>query len=245
MKAPVPLTAKEKSVLEFIEEFVSQNGIAPSYNEIREHFGLASYNSVQNYLKQLTQKGYLRLAGENQKRAIQLLHSADATVVNLQARKIASKQGPPNDPLPESRIAETLPRWQNETLALPLLGAVAAGRPIESFAHDEYVDVPRAMVRNPDKTFVLKIKGQSMIEDGIFDGDLILVQKQSNANNGEIVVAIVENEATVKRFYTHRNQRFTEKEVELRPANSSMSPMWYRSRDVEVRGVVVGLMRKY
>jgi repressor LexA len=229
-KTPLPpLTLKEKSVLEFIEHHLMSSGISPSYQEIKDHFGLASFNSVQNYLKQLTNKGYI-VNPLNQKRAIQVLHSASAVQEQLQSKQVSTKTGSSRTQLLQAR---------EEILSLPLLGKVAAGQPIEALSHDEFVDVPPSMVRNPSKSFALKVQGESMIEDGIFDGDIILIQKQNSASNGDIIVATVENEATVKRIYQKSQQ------VELRPANSTMKSMWYRPDEVEIRGIVVGLIRKF
>lgn len=230
-----PLTEKEKLVLEFIESSLAESGISPSYQEIRDHFGFASFNSVQNYLKQLSQKGYIEIPS-HQKRAIHILHSSQ-TVQKLVLMK--QKSETPRD--------ETLlPR--EEVLALPLLGKVAAGRPLEAFEFDEHVDVPPSLVRNPDKTFALKVSGNSMIEDGIHDGDIILVQKQATASNGEIVVASIENESTVKRYFLKNNpdpETGSEKMIELRPANSSMTSMWYSPQQVDIQGVLVGLIRRF
>lgn len=233
---PLPLTAKEKSVLEFLEERMAASGVAPSYQEIRDHFGFASFNSVQNYLKQLTLKGYIFTAS-NQKRAIQILRSS--STVQESVLKIKSSQETPRELLLQT------PR--EEVLSLPLLGRVAAGCPIEELEHDEFIDVPPSLVRNSGKTFALKVKGNSMIEDGILDGDVILVQKQNNASNGEIVVASVSaseeeqasGEATVKRIYVKNSK------VELRPANSTMTSMWFDPQQVRIQGVVVGLLRRF
>lgn len=202
--SPLPLTAKEKQVLEFIEQFVHLQGIAPSYLEIKDNFGFASFNSVQRYLKQLQAKGYLHIPGDNQKRAIQLLHTSTSYQSLL---KEASAKPTTQNPYPTQQKKEA-PRLESsppqvESLSLPLLGRVAAGTPIEAFTHDEFIDVPPSMVRYPSKTFGLVVQGQSMIEDGIFDGDFILIQRQTYANNGETVVALVNNQATVKRFYLH------------------------------------------
>ncbi|WP_374080491.1 transcriptional repressor LexA [Bdellovibrio bacteriovorus] len=213
------------------------SGVSPSYQEIKDHFGLASFNSVQNYLKQLTNKGYI----ENplgQKRAIQVLHSASTVQEQLQSKSVSTKTGSPRSQLLQAR---------DEILSLPLLGKVAAGQPIEALKHDEFVDVPPSMVRNPSKSFALKVQGDSMIEDGIFDEDIILVQKQESASNGDIIVATVENEATVKRFYVRArpDSGSSEKLVELRPSNSTMKSMWYAPEEVSIRGIVVGLIRKF
>lgn len=231
-KTPQPLTAKEKMVLEYIETQLSQTGVVPSYQEIKDHFGFASFNSIQNYLKQLTNKGYISVAS-NQKRAIQILHSSQAmqqNFINIKSKNTSSQEAPRDQLLQASH---------GEVLSIPLLGSVAAGAPIEAFEFNEFVDVPPSLVRNSAKTFALKVKGLSMIEDGILDGDVILVQKQTNAGNGEIIVATVENESTVKRIYNKQDK------VELRPANSSMNSMWYSADDVQIQGVVVGLLRKF
>lgn len=235
---PLPsLTPKEKLVLEFIENHILSSGVSPSYQEIKDHFGLASFNSVQNYLKQLTNKGYI----ENplgQKRAIQILHSASAVQKQLQSKSVSTKTGSHRSQLLQAR---------DEVLSIPLLGKVAAGQPIEAFKYDEFLEVPPSMVRNPSKSFALKVQGDSMIEDGIFDGDLILVQKQNFANNGDIIVATVENEATVKRIYLRKNplSNRSENMIELRPSNSSMKSMWYQPEQVEIRGILIGLIRKF
>lgn len=245
----IPLTVKEKAVLEFIETSLLNSGVSPSFQEIKDHFGLASFNSVQNYLKQLTAKGYVAIP-QNQKRAIQVLRSAHAVQEQMQSQ-IVSTTGSPRASLLQAR---------DEILSLPLLGKVAAGQPIEALTHDEFVDVPPSMVRNASKSFALRVQGQSMIEDGIFDGDLILVQKQSSASNGDIVVATVDQEATVKRLYLHSTRDLkvkkiaadlpeelegSEKVLELRPSNSTMASMWYAPQQVEIRGIVVGLIRKF
>lgn len=236
-KTPLPpLTPKEKSVLEFIEEHILGSGVSPSYQEIKEHFGLASFNSVQNYLKQLTNKGYIQNP-LNQKRAIQVLHSASAVQEQL-SKSVSTKTGSPRQKLLQAR---------DEILSLPLLGKVAAGLPIEALKHDEFIDVPPSLIKSPENSFALKVQGESMIEDGIHDEDVILVQRQTHASNGDIIVATVDNEATVKRFYLRPkpDSGSIEKWVELRPSNSTMKSMWYRPEEVEIRGVLVGLIRKF
>jgi repressor LexA len=247
MKQPLPLTDKEKAVLELIEARISQSGVSPSYQEIKDHFGFASFNSVQNYLKQLTNKGYIQIAN-NQKRAIQILNSSQSVQKTVQ--KIVQSQNPPSRSEPSRSLLLQTPSGREEVLTLPLLGKVAAGAPIEAFEHDEFVQVPMNLVRNPMKSYALKVSGSSMIDDGIFDGDIILVQKQSSASNGEIVVASIDNESTVKRFFL-RNEpgRQTDKEsgkiVELRPANPALKSMWYPPDVVDIQGVVVALIRKF
>jgi repressor LexA len=260
-KKPQPLTLKELNVLEFIEAFLQVHGVAPSYQEIRDNFGFASFNSVQRYLKQLQDKNYIHIPGGNQKRALQVLNPSTSILSSLADRThdlpaISQTQHPFL-----SQLKKEAPRGESppplESLSLPLLGRVAAGAPIEAFEHNEYVEVPSSLIRNPSKTFGLMVQGQSMIEDGIFDGDLVFVQKQSYANNGDTVVAMINNQATVKRFYLHSQRRSGEdvhsnpqsdahsKQVELRPANVTMKPMWYPQNMVDIQGIVVALLRRF
>lgn len=229
-----PLTEKEKAVLEMIEISLAERGLSPSFQEIKDHFGFASFNSVQNYLKQLSNKGYIQIPS-HQKRAIQVLSPSHAVQSAMKAQRA---QAPAS--LSSNRSSGP------EAIELPLLGKVAAGLPLESFDHDEYVDVPASLVRNPGKTFALRVSGSSMIEDGIHDGDILLVQKQTTATNGEIVVASVENESTVKRFFIRDdNDSASGKVVELKPANATMKSMWYPPQVVKIQGIVVGLVRKF
>ncbi|MES2963135.1 MAG: transcriptional repressor LexA [Bdellovibrionota bacterium] len=261
-EGPRPLSLKEKNVLEFLENYMREHGVSPTYQEICKHFGFASFNSVQRYLKQLEAKGYIQLPWANQKRAITLLHPASALQDSLRDD---------DDDRSSSQSSVTPAIMPIESLSLPLLGRVAAGAPIEATEHDEFIEVPASLVRHADRTYALRVQGQSMIDDGILDGDVILVQRQNTAQNGEITVAMIGEEATVKRFYTHRgakgvpnealgemfermgmsndenseNQQAFDRLIELRPANSSMAPMWFHPSEVQIRGVVVGLIRRF
>jgi repressor LexA len=121
---------------------------------------------------------------------------------------------------------------------LPLLGRVAAGRPIEALETADWIAVPEELVRRQN-TFVLRVVGSSMVGDGILDGDYIVVEERPTAENGETVVATINGEATVKRFYRERGK------IRLQPANDTMQPIIARERDIEIRGVVVAVLRKY
>ena len=254
--ALTPLTPKEKTVLEFLETYARMNGFAPTYQEICKHFGFASFNSAQRYLKQLEAKEYISLGGANQKRAISLLQSASAYQEQIEDRERGASE---TDSSGSSVVA----------FQIPMLGRVAAGVPLEAYEHDEFIDVPASLVKNPDRTYALRVQGQSMIDDGIFEGDVFLVQRQGQAENGEIVVAVVPSEigteeATVKRFYWHKKSAAAamkagakpekktlkavtsaERQIELRPANSTMTSFWYDPGQVQIRGIVVGLIRKF
>jgi len=127
---------------------------------------------------------------------------------------------------------------ETKRFEFPLLGRVAAGRPIEAVEEVDVIEVPPSMIRQGDH-FVLQVKGDSMKEDGIFDGDFIVIRKQPVAENGEMVVALINNEATVKRFYKR------EQYVELRPAHTGMEPIIVKQEDLHIEGKIVGVIRHY
>lgn len=247
INSPLPsLSAKEKAVLQFIEAELLEKGISPSYQEICDYFGFASFNSVQNYLKQLSTKGYL-LIPQNQKRAIQILHSAGDFHKNLIERLQV--------PTENSRTSFAGPSFPNQSgfedhskvLPIPFLGRVAAGQPIERITDNEFIDIPRNLIKSAKDLFALRVEGDSMIEEGIFDGDTLVIQSRQEARDGDLVVASVEQEATVKRYFHKANPATPErgKLIELRPANKRLTSMWYPASQVEIKGLVRALMRSY
>jgi len=196
------LTDKQKDFLAYISRYMESWGTAPSFDEIRGHFGFGSYNTVTTYLKILERKGYIRLPKQkNRKRAIELISPV------------------------ETRRFE-----------FPLLGRVAAGRPIEAIEDRSVVEIPPSMAGSGE-CFVLQVAGNSMEEDGILDGDFVVVRRQPVAQNGDIVVALINNEATVKRYY--RGKR----DIELRPAHAGMESIRIKKGDLRIEGKVVGVMR--
>ena len=139
-----------------------------------------------------------------------------------------------------SRSVEPVERASSSAVELPLLGAVAAGAPIEAIEVEERIAVPPAMVRRRDQTFVLRVRGDSMIEEHIRDGDYVVVESRSEARNGETVVALVRgSEATLKKFFRRGAK------VVLEPANQALRPLEVPAEDVQIRGVVRGLLRSY
>jgi repressor LexA len=198
------LTPKQQAVLAYLGRYINGWGRSPSFDEIREQFGFASFNTVTTYLKILERKGYIRLPREkNRKPAIQVI-----------------------SPVETNRFE------------LPLLGKVAAGRPIEAVEDPRAIEVPLSLAEGGD-CFVLEVAGDSMEEEGILDGDFVVVKKQPTAENGETVVALIDNEATVKKYYRHGDH------VELRPAHTGMESIRVRSEDLRIEGKVVGVMRYY
>ena len=209
------MTKNEAKIYNYIKNFISEKGYSPAFSEIQTHFGYASIGSVQSYIKQLTKKGMV-YQSPNQKRSLQIT--------------------PQEDPLMNPQ------NWSKDVVSLPLLGSVAAGMPLERKSFDEFIDVPLHLAPKPESSFVLRVSGSSMIDAGIFDKDLLLIESCDYAENGTVVVASTSDEAsTVKYFY----QKQGENQVELRPANESMTSQFYEAHEISIRGKVVGLIRSY
>lgn len=195
------LTKKQKDVLDFITEYVRENGYSPTQKEIQEFFGFKSLGSVQDYIKYLTNGGYL----------VNDSHSVRGLMPSTS---------------------------QQNSEEIPLLGSIAAGVPIEAIENSETLSVPVHMLGR-GKHYALKVKGESMIEDGIMSGDIAIIKHQTQAENGQIVVAVVDNETTLKRYFKRAKQ------IELHPANKTMKPIIIKDRECEIRGTLVGLIRTY
>jgi repressor LexA len=142
----------------------------------------------------------------------------------------------------ESRAIEILPSDANpRAVDLPLLGLVAAGMPIEAALHNESVSVPDDFVRRGGQHYVLRVRGNSMIDEQIRDGDFVVIQERRSADNGEMVIALIdETSATVKKFYRERDGR-----IRLQPANETLAPIYVHENDVTIQGIVVGVLRRY
>ena len=233
------LTSNERKFLNFIESVTLSSGLSPSYQEICQHFGFASFNSVQNYVKQLTKKGYLK-THPHQKRGLEVLRNA--TAFSSQIMNQASER------TTTESLQDGLLQGPAGIRPIPLLGSVAAGAPIERISTGETLSVPSLLMKNPDQTFALSVTGDSMTEEGIHDKDWIVVLKQEFAKNGDLVVASIQSEAgqeaTVKRIYYHQKQS-PDKRVELRPSNSQFQSQWYAESEVQIKGLVTGLLRKF
>lgn len=202
----MPLTKRQKEILDYLEGFLAENGYAPSFEEIAKHFGYTSLATVHEHLENLRQKGYIRKS-YNASRSVELVPSG----------------------------------LRSSAVELPLLGQVAAGVPIEAIRDSETVSVPEDFLRRGGEHYVLRVSGNSMIDEQIRDGDYIVVNARETASNGETVVALVNGEAaTVKKFYRESDGR-----IRLQPANTTMSPMFFSGNQVMVQGVVIGVMRRY
>ena len=198
------LTKKQADVLAYIRQHVEDHGYAPSYREIAEHFNLSSPATIHQYVKTLTEKGYL--------------NSEDGSARSLEVLK------------PERAFPFAI--------ELPLVGLITAGLPIEAVEERETMAVPTQFVVDGANSYVLRVKGQSMIEDGILNGDFVVVERNPSPKNGEVVVALLDNAyATLKRFYREANR------IRLQPANHTMDPIYVQ--DCIIQGVVRAVIRKF
>lgn len=214
------LTKKQHEVLEYIKKYTKDKGYAPTQREIKEHFGLKSYGSVQRYLKYLKDAGHLT-TDWNAKRGLTLIKEESSSIKT-------------------TKRSTTIIDNPYET-EIPLLGDVAAGNPIEALENPtESIMVPNSMMKRSGKHFALRIQGDSMIEDGILDGDIVVIQSAQSANTGQTVVAVIDGEATLKKYFKKKGH------LELHPANSTMSPIIVEpQQDCKIVGHLVGLMRSY
>ena len=211
--ASLALTRRQREIFDYISDFVESRGYSPSLEEIASAFGLSSVATVHKHVRHLVDKGYLRKAW-NRSRSV--------------------------EPVPPAADEDEAP----PSVSLPILGSVAAGSPIEAIEPEagaaETFAVPAEMVPRSRDHYVLRVRGDSMIDDQICDGDLVVIEGRREARNGETVVALVDGaEATLKRFYRDGP------EVKLVPANQTMSPMHFHASRVEIRGVVRGLIRHF
>jgi repressor LexA len=204
------LTKRQKEVLDNLVTFINKHGYSPSFEELGKSLKLTSLATVHKHLSTLERKGYVR-RGYNQSRSIEVMQ------------------------LPKPVKEQVIER---HVIELPLAGRIAAGRPLEAVEDKETISL--GDFARGQNTFVLQVKGDSMREDHILDGDFIVVEQTQVANPGEIVVALVGGEdATLKRFY-----REPAGKIRLQPANSQMQPIVVPATDVKIQGRVVGVLRK-
>jgi repressor LexA len=205
------VTKRQKQVLDFVARFIEDNGYSPSYEEIARGLDLASLATVHKHISTLETKQYLK-RGFNQSRSLDL--------------------GP-------KYIQEQRRHKQDTSLEVPLLGRIAAGAPVEAVEQRETVRFGD-FLGNPD-VFALEVRGDSMIEDHICSGDLVLVEKANQAKDGDIVVALIDGaQTTLKRFYREPGDK-----VRLQPANSSLQPIYVAGKDLAIQGRLLAVLRKY
>ncbi len=204
------ITIKQKAILDFITSYSSETGCAPTQREILEHFGFKSFGSIQRYIKYLVDAGYLE-SDWNARRGLKLVDS-------------------PSGSSPHTSSSEEV----------PLLGLIAAGNPIEALENpNDFISVPKDMMRSGQRYFALTISGDSMINAGILNGDTVLCRHVTQASQGQIVVAVIDGEATLKYYFRHADH------IELRPANDRLSSIIVTQGDFKIAGILSGLIRSY
>jgi len=210
------LTRRQKDVYDFLVQFVAEHGYSPSFQEISKGLGLSSLATVHKHITNLEEKGLLK-RDYNRSRSIDLLK-------------------------PRGRMRQILGSTANTTavseMELPLLGRIAAGRPVEALENPESISLSD-FTRSKD-VYVLQVNGESMQDEHIVNGDYVLVEKTSVARDGEIVVALVNgSDATLKRIYTEGDK------IRLQPSNATMQPIVVPAASVQIQGRVIGVLRKY
>ncbi|HMK30308.1 MAG TPA: transcriptional repressor LexA [Terriglobales bacterium] len=203
------LTRRQRQVYDFIAEFVQKNGYSPSFEEIGDGLRLSSLATVHKHITNLEKKGLLR-RDYNRSRSIDLI--------------------PPRGRVKQSIVASAL--------TLPLVGRIAAGKPVEALENPETLSL--SDFTHAKDVFVLRVSGESMQDEHIVDGDFVIVEKANTARNGEIVVALVDgSDATLKRFYAEGER------IRLQPSNARMQAIVVSAAAVQVQGRVIGVLRKY
>lgn len=201
----MPLTKRQREILNYLTGYSEQHGFAPSFEEIAQNFDYNSLATVHEHLTNLERKGYIKRS-YNESRAIEIL---------------------PSEAAPKA-------------VELPLLGSVAAGVPIEALEANETFSVPETFIGRGGH-YVLRVRGNSMVDEQIRDGDFVVVNERQRADNGEMVIALINGtSATVKKYYRERDGR-----IRLQPANETMQPIYVHENDITIQGIVVGVMRRY
>ncbi len=208
------LTFQQEKLLKFIIDYQKQNNVTPSFDEMKDGLDLKSKSGIHRIVSALEERGYIKKLN-NRARAIEIIKN-----VNL----IDTESG----------------NNKNNIISIPILGKIAAGLPIEAISDNtNYIELPETLLKKGEY-FILNVEGDSMIEAGIFDGDQVVIRKANDANNGEIVVALIDNnEATLKRIFKRGQQ------VALQPENSNYKTVIYGPDRIQIQGVLKHLIRSY
>ena len=208
------LTFQQEKLLKFIINYQKENNVTPSFDEMKDGLDLKSKSGIHRIVSALEERGYIKKLN-NRARAIEIIKN-----VNL----IDTRSG----------------KNKNNIISIPILGKIAAGLPIEAISDNtNYIELPETLLKKGEY-FILNVEGDSMIEAGIFDGDQVVIRKANDANNGEIVVALIDNnEATLKRIFKRGQQ------VALQPENSNYKTVIYGPDRIQIQGVLKHLIRSY
>ena len=215
------LTAKQRELLLFIDGRLKESGISPSFDEMREALDLKSKSGVHRLISALEERGFIRRL-PNRARALE--------VVKLPDTRPSATVTP---------IRPVTPAPANDVMDIPLHGRIAAGTPIEALQGNENFSVPAALL-GPGEHYALEVAGDSMVEEGILDGDFALIRKVDSARDGEIVVALIDNEEATLKTYRREGRM-----IRLDPANSRYEPQRYDESRVKIQGRLAGLIRRY
>ena len=250
------LTTKQRDLLILIHNRLHDTGIAPSFDEMREAVGLKSKSGIHRLITALEERGFLRRLPQRA-RALEVVRLPDdfaTTQVPIKPphyQRFKSKDVPPTTSLDKfraKRAHETLQRngmkslskSVQESVSIPLYGRIAAGLPIEALRDEtSHLDVPASMLGSGDY-YALEVSGDSMIDEGIMDGDLVVIQRTNQAHNGEIIVALVDGfDVTLKRFRKQKDS------IALEPANRNYETRIFKTGQISIQGRLVGLLRNY
>jgi repressor LexA len=216
------LTRKQSELLTYIQARLAESGISPSFEEMKDALALKSKSGVHRLISALEERGFIRRL-PNRARALEILRMPDG-----QAGSGAQPRAP-----------SAAPQAANDVVDLPLHGRIAAGMPIEALEGQTTLPVPAALL-GPGEHYALEVAGDSMVEEGILDGDYALIRKTDTARDGEIVVALIDdNEATLKTYRKEGQM------IRLDPANRRYDPQRYRPEQVRIQGRLSGLLRRY
>jgi repressor LexA len=231
------LTRKQQELLVFIDERLKSDGVSPSFEEMKEALSLKSKSGVHRLINALEERAFIRRL-PNRARALEVLRLPDALAATKPALSLVASQ-PKSELRPEPRPVPQAMLAANDTVVVPLHGRIAAGLPIEALESDQSLSVPAALL-GPGDHYALEVSGDSMVEAGIHDGDYALIRRCDDARDGDIVVALIDNEeATLK--YLRRDKGL----IRLDPANSAFQPQHYRPEQVRIQGKLAGLLRRY
>ncbi len=218
------LTRKQQELLLYIDAKLKEGGVSPSFEEMKEALDLKSKSGVHRLISALEERGFIRRL-PNRARALEVLKVPEVRGTPVAANSNAPLAAPP--------------RAANDVMDIPLHGRIAAGTPIEALQGTDTLPVPAALL-GPGEHYALEVAGDSMVDEGILDGDFALIRRQETARDGEIVVALInEEEATLKTFRREGQM------IRLDPANRHYDPQRYRPEQVQIQGKLAGLLRRY
>jgi repressor LexA len=217
------LTAKQRELLQFIHDRLQQSGVSPSFDEMREALELKSKSGVHRLISALEERQFIRRL-PNRARALEVIKMPETLSPTIAAAMAAKA---------------VVPAAANDTIEIPMHGRIAAGTPIEALQGTEGFAVPAALL-GPGEHYALEVSGDSMVEEGILDGDFALIRKVDTARDGEIVVALIDNEEATLKTYRREGQM-----IRLDPANRAYEPQRYDEGRVSIQGRLAGLIRRY